>query len=244
MYLIKNILGRVFALWALIVFVPTMFIAFLLIWITGFWKEPTSTRLFQKVSKAWMQLFFLLSGLRIKITGREYFIKGESYIVTSNHNSFMDVPLITPFIPGPNKTIAKSELAKIPVFGMIYQRGSVLVDRKSEDSRKRSFNKMKEILSLGMHMCIYPEGTRNRTKEPLQYFHNGAFKLAVDTGKSVIPAVLFNTAKVLPANKTFFYWPVKVRMDFLPPIPSTGTTVEELKEKVYETMKAYYLANK
>jgi 1-acyl-sn-glycerol-3-phosphate acyltransferase len=244
MSLIKNILGRVFALWALIVFVPTMFIAFLLIWITGFWKEPTSTRLFQKVSKAWMQLFFLLSGLRIKITGREYFIKGESYIVTSNHNSFMDVPLITPFIPGPNKTIAKSELAKIPVFGMIYQRGSVLVDRKSEDSRKRSFNKMKEILALGMHMCIYPEGTRNRTKEPLQYFHNGAFKLAVDTGKSVIPAVLFNTAKVLPANKTFFYWPVKVRMDFLPPIPSTGTTVEELKEKVYETMKAYYLANK
>jgi 1-acyl-sn-glycerol-3-phosphate acyltransferase len=42
----------------------------------------------------------------------------------------MDVPLSTPHIPGPNKTIAKKELAQIPIFGIIYKRGSILVDRK------------------------------------------------------------------------------------------------------------------
>ncbi len=237
----RNIMGRVFAIWALIIFVPTMLIAFLLIWITGFWKEPRRTFLFQRVAHAWMQLFFFFAGIRLRITGREHFQKGVSYIVVSNHNSLMDVPLTTPFIPGPNKTIAKSEMAKIPVFGMIYKRGSILVDRKSEESRKRSLLRMKEVLAMGMHMCIYPEGTRNKTKEPLQYFHNGAFKLAVDTGKAVMPAIIFNTAKVLPADKSFFFWPVKLRMHFLEPVPVGSYSIEELKDEVYRQMKEYYV---
>jgi 1-acyl-sn-glycerol-3-phosphate acyltransferase len=244
MTIIRNILGRVFALWALIIFVPTMLVAFILIWATGFWKEPRRTILFQHVARAWMRVFFFFSGIRISIKGKEHFKKGESYIVVSNHNSLMDVPMTTPFIPGPNKTIAKSEMAKIPVFGMIYKRGSVLVDRKSEDSRKKSFGRMKEVLSMGMHMCIYPEGTRNKTGEPLQYFHNGAFKLAMDTGKAVLPTVIFNTAKVLPANKTFFFWPVKVRMHFLEPVPVDFYSVDELKEEVFIQMKEYYIRNK
>lgn len=161
-----------------------------------------------------------------------------------NHNSFMDVPLTTPFIPGANKTIAKSEMAKIPVFGLIYRRGSVLVDRKSEESRKQSFVKMKDVLSIGMHMCIYPEGTRNKTAEPIQYFHNGAFKLAIDTQHAILPAVIFNTAKVLPAGKGFFYWPVKIRMDFLEPLPVDNTTLEDLKDETFEVMKDYYVRHR
>src|SRR5439155_14872246 len=109
----------------------------------------------------------------------------------------MDVPLTSPGIPGANKTIAKIEMARIPLFGMIYKRGSVLVDRKSEESRRKSFNKMKEVLQMGMHMCIYPEGTRNKTNEPLQRFHDGAFRLAVETKKDIMPAVIFYTNKVL-----------------------------------------------
>lgn len=244
MSIVKNILGRIFALWALIIFVPTMLIAFILIWATGFWKEPRRTQLFQHVARVWMRVFFFFSGVRISIKGREHFRKGESYVIVSNHNSFMDIPLTTPFIPGANKTIAKSEMAKIPVFGLIYKRGSILVDRKSEESRKRSLGRMKEVLEMGMHMVIYPEGTRNKTAEPLQYFHNGAFKLAVDTGKSILPTILFNTSKVLPANKTFFFWPVKVRMHFLEPVPVDFYSQDELKEEVFLQMKSHYVENR
>ncbi|MET0391892.1 MAG: lysophospholipid acyltransferase family protein [Chitinophagaceae bacterium] len=244
MTLIKKIAGRIFATWALLIFVPTMLIACPLIAATGWWKEPTRTANFQKIARAWMRLFFFLSGVRIRITGREHFQKGETYVVTSNHNSFMDVPLTTPFIPGANKTIAKKEMAKIPVFGLIYKRGSVLVDRKSEESRKHSFNRMKEVLSLGMHMCIYPEGTRNRTGKPLQPFHNGAFRLAIDTGRAIMPTVIFNTAKVLPAGQGFFFWPVKVRMHFLPPVKPQGLSLEQLKTKVFAAMEEYYIAHR
>lgn len=236
----KEILGRLLALWGIIIFVPTMLVAFILIAVSGFWKEPQSTIIFQRIARAWMQLFFLLSGLRIHIKGKQYFKKGETYIVICNHNSFMDIPLTTPFIPGANKTIAKTELAKIPVFGMIYKRGSVLVNRKSEESRKQSFISMKKVLDMGLHMCIYPEGTRNVSGKPLQPFHNGAFKLAKETGRPILPALIFNTAKVLPVGKLFFFWPVKIEMHFLEPVLPGKMTTEELKQKIFGIMEDYY----
>jgi 1-acyl-sn-glycerol-3-phosphate acyltransferase len=242
--MIKNILGRILAVWAMIVFLVTMLIFFLPIWAAGLWKEPKRTNIFQAVAKVWMRIFFFLSGLRISIKGKNNFTKGANYVVVCNHNSMMDVPLTTPFVPGGNKTIAKIEMAKIPLFGLIYRRGSVLVDRKSEESRKSSFGKMKDVMAMGLHMCIYPEGTRNKTTEPLQYFHNGAFKLAIETGKPILPAVIFNTAKVLPVNKTFCFWPVKIKMHFLPPVPVDSLTTEQLKEKVFMIMKDYYVKNK
>lgn len=242
---IKNILGRIWAVWGSIVFVITLLIAVLPIWLTNFIKDPYGTEIFRRFSKVWMEFFLLLIGCRIVVKGKEHFKKGQNYIVVSNHNSYMDIPLTTPQIPGPNKTIAKAELAKIPLFGLIYSRGSVLVDRKSDRSRKESFIKMKAVLEKGLHMCIYPEGTRNRTNEPLKSFHDGAFKLAVDTGKPIIPVLLFNTKKVLPgSSKPFFIWPATIRMHFLEPIAvQPGDTAAELKEKVFNVMYNYYKTN-
>ncbi len=188
-----------------------------------------------------MTIFFFATGCRLKIIGSQNFKKGQKYIVTCNHNSLMDIPLSTPFIPGANKTIAKVEMAKTPVFGLIYRRGSILVDRTDKSSRKSSFKKMKEVLDMGMHMCIYPEGTRNKTELPLKVFHDGAFKLAVETETSILPTLLFNTKKVLPPGKTFFFWPCKMELHFLSPIPVHRTdNFEIVKEKVYALMTEYY----
>jgi 1-acyl-sn-glycerol-3-phosphate acyltransferase len=241
MNLLKNILGRIFALWALLVFAVSLLLIFIPIWLLGLLPEPKRTFYVFKIFDVWMTFFFVLSGVRRIIKGRNNFKKGETYIVICNHNSFMDVPLSSPAIPGPNKTIAKAEMSRIPVFGLIYKRGSVLVDRKSEESRRASFNKMREVLDMGLHMCIYPEGTRNKTSQPLQRFHDGAFKLAVETGKSIIPAVIFYTTKVLPTKKTFFFWPHKIEMHFLPPISVDSKTTQQLKEEAFNLMKDYYL---
>jgi len=184
-----------------------------------------------------MDFFFTFSGVRRIIKGKENFKKGQNYVVVCNHNSLMDVPISVTAVP-PNKTIAKVEMAKVPVFGLIYKRGSVLVDRKSEESRRNSFLKMKAVLAMGLHMCIYPEGTRNKTAEPLQRFHDGAFKLAVETKKSIIPALIFYTNIVLP-RKPFFYWPHKIEMHFLPSISVENKTAKELKEEVFLLMKNY-----
>lgn len=241
MRFIKNILGRILALWAIIIFVVTMLVVFFPMWFIGLWKEPKRSHLMHGIFRVWMEVFFFLVGLRLKIKGLDNFKKGENYIVLFNHNSMMDVPVSTPFMPGGNKTIAKIEMANTPVFGMFYKRGSVLVDRKNEESRKMSYMKMKEVLDMGLHMCIYPEGTRNKTAQPLQRFHDGAFRLSMDTGKAILPAIIFNTAKVLP-RKVFFFWPVKIELHYLKPVyPQGFSSVGALKEHVFKIMEDYYV---
>lgn len=237
----KKILSRFFAVWALIVFIITMLPIALLIWGIGIIKDPKRTYYFRIISKIWMHIFFFLTGCSLKVKGKKNFKSGEKYIVVCNHNSLMDVPLSTPFIPGANKTIAKAEMAKIPIFGLIYKRGSVLVDRNDKNSRKNSFKKMKEVLNLGMHMCIYPEGTRNKSEMPLKEFHDGAFKLAVETETDILPALIFNTKKVLPPGEVFFFWPLKMELHFLPPVPVTKFDDFELvKQKLHKMMSEYY----
>jgi 1-acyl-sn-glycerol-3-phosphate acyltransferase len=207
-------------------------------------KEPARSHLSQRIFNLWMDVFFVLSGVRRIIKGREHFRPGENYVIVCNHNSFMDVPLTSGSIPGTTKTIAKIEMVRIPIFGVIYKRGSVLVNRKSEQSRKESYLKMKDVLRRGFHMCIYPEGTRNKGREPLQPFHDGAFRLSVDTHKPVLPAVLFYTNTVLPRHKPFFFWPHRVEMHFLPPVFPEGKTAAELKAAVHEQMKKFYLEHR
>lgn len=188
-----------------------------------------------------MNTYLFLIGCPLTVKGRNNFLKGENYIVVCNHNSFMDVPISTPAIPGGNKTIAKIEMARIPLFGLIYKTGSVLVDRKNDASRKESFNKMKQVLAMGLHMCIYPEGTRNKTNEPLKPFHNGAFRLAADTRKAIIPAVIFNTKKVLPPGKFFYAMPNVLSIHFLPAVRlGENESADSLRDRVREIMSNYY----
>ncbi|RYY40667.1 MAG: 1-acyl-sn-glycerol-3-phosphate acyltransferase [Chitinophagaceae bacterium] len=241
MSFIKNILGRVFAVWAALVFCVTLLIVLIPLWALGLVAEPRRSHLMQPIFRAWMAAFFTLSGIRRSYRGREHFAKGENYIVVCNHRSYMDPPLSTPGMIAGNKTIAKSEMVKIPLFGIIYRRGSVLVNRKSEESRKASYVRMREVLTrLGLHMCIYPEGTRNKTSQSLTRFHEGAFRLATETGKEVIPALLFHSDKVLPNNKGFFFWPHRVAMHFLPPVSPKGKTSEQLRDEVFAIMESYY----
>ena len=240
----KNLFSRVMLIWAGLVFILSMLVFLPAIWIIGFWPEPRRTSLLLNISRVWIAIFFLLSGIRLRIRGKEKFKTGQQYVVVCNHNSMLDVPITSPGIPGANKTIAKIEIARVPVFNIIYKRGSVLVDRSSDRSRRDSYLKMRQVLEGGMHMCIYPEGTRNKTGKPLKDFQDGAFKLAVDAGKPIMPAIIFGTARMLPNDKPFRFIPGKVEMHFLEPIsPGPEETVKELKEKTFRIMWDYYEQN-
>ena len=240
----KDFPGRLFAAWALIIFTVTLLPVALLMWIIGTVKEPRRTGIFRVISKIWMRFFFFATGCSLKIRGTKNFKPGETYIVICNHNSLMDVPISTPFIPGANKTIAKADMAKIPVFGLVYKRGSILVDRDNKNSRRESYKKMKEVLGNGMHMCIYPEGTRNKTQMPLKEFHDGAFKLAIECETPILPALIFNTKKVLPFDKMFFFRPSKMELHFLPAVAINKTDdFETVKQNLHKIMSEYYVAH-
>jgi 1-acyl-sn-glycerol-3-phosphate acyltransferase len=238
-----DICGGICALWAIVLFVATLLIAIWFYLPCFFLEDPAKARWHRKVSRVWMLVYLNLIGCPLTVKGNEHFKKNTNYVVVCNHNSLMDVPVSTPFMPRATKTIAKKSFTRVPVFGWVYAFGSVLVDRKSDASRRKSYEEMKRILAIGLDMVIYPEGTRNRTNDPLKKFYDGAFRLAVDTQKAVLPAVLFHTKKVLPANKFFYLYPHTLEMHFLPAVESTGISAEELKTTVFNLMWDYYLLN-
>lgn len=229
------------AFWAILVFISTMFI-FIWFYLPCFLlQEPNKTKWHRRISRIWMSLFLTLVGCRFSVTGKHHFEGLEPAIVICNHNSLIDVPISTPFLPRANKTIAKKSFVYVPLFGWVYQFGSVIVDRKSDQSRRASFEEMKRVLGKGLDMLIYPEGTRNKTSAPLKNFYDGAFKLAIDTQQPIIPVVLLNTKKILPVYPVACFKPGRIQMDILEPIYPQGHTVQTLKELAFETMSAHYL---
>ncbi len=243
---IKNILGRIFLIYALLLFVATMLVVILPIWIISKLPEPKRAKALHPVFRLWMGVFMPLVFCPVRRKGKEHFKKGQQYVVVINHNSLVDIPVSSPWIPGPNKTLAKIEMSRIPLFGLIYKTGSILVDRKNENSRRESFSQMKETLEMGIHLCLYPEGTRNKTSQPVQQFYDGAFITAIKTQQPIIPGLIFNTGRILPHNKKLWARPLPVRLHFLPAIPTEGLTLNDvttLKEKVHKIMSDYYVAN-
>ncbi|MBC7850137.1 MAG: 1-acyl-sn-glycerol-3-phosphate acyltransferase [Chitinophagaceae bacterium] len=236
----KEIFARIWAVWGIISFITTFLLFFIPSMLTHLLPEPSSSKVFIRIARLWMDIWLFLIACPVRVKGKDNFKPGVTYIVTCNHNSLMDVPISSPYIPGANRTIAKTSFAKIPLFGLYYRKGSVLVDRKSDSSRKESFIKMKAVLASGIHMCIYPEGTRNKTNQLLGNFHSGAFKLSIDTGKSILPGIILHTKKVMPANKTFYLLPHRLEFHFLPAIEVIiGENGDKLRERTRRIMQAY-----
>lgn len=247
MKIIGRILGHIYFFVGMLFFVITMLIVFIPIWIISRLPDPAKGRALHPIFRLWMGIFMPLVGCPVIRRGKEHFKKGENYVVVTNHNSLVDIPVSSPWIPGPNKTLAKIEMSRIPIFGVIYKAGSVLVDRKNENSRKKSFSDMQRMLDMGLHLCLYPEGTRNKTDKPIQRFYDGAFITAVRAQKPIIPGVIFNTGRILPHDRKLWARPLPIRFHFLEAIPTKGMTLDDipaLKEKVHQIMTDYYLAHK
>lgn len=193
----------------------------------------------------WSWIFSMLTFIRYDLSGRENFKKGKSFIYVSNHTSFLDIPGLWMMIPGDFRPIAKKELLNIPVFGFIVKSASVIVDRSSHESRKKSVEYAKMILAKGISMLIFAEGTQNRTKEILQPFKDGAFRVAIDTQTPILPIVILGAGKLMPPG-TLKLSPGKIKVIALEEIPVAGMTMAEaqiLKQKTAEVMSRAIVEN-
>lgn len=243
MKMLKQWLGHLYLVYFLLLFLLTMLPVYLVVLCIQGMKEPGRVKALHRIFRVWMGIFMPLAGCPVRRRGTEHFQPGQQYVVVCNHNSFIDVPVSAPWVPGPNKTLAKIEIAKVPLFGLIYKTGTILVDRKDENSRKEVFAAMRKTLQMGLHLTLYPEGTRNKTKRNLQEFQDGAFVVAIREQQPILPGLIFNTGKILPHDKKFWAWPHRIRFDFLAPVPTKGLSLKdlpELKQRVWQIMNDYY----
>lgn len=187
----------------------------------------------------WAYIFSKLTFIKYKIYGKEHIKKGQPYIFTCNHSSYLDSPAIPLTIPGAVRILAKKELVKIPVLGFIIKAVVVVVDRSSNKSRQKSMAILKKILSSGTSIFIFPEGTMNRTDRPLNPFYDGAFRIAIDTQTPIMPMVIINSGKLLPPSGL----PIKqgtITVKVCGPVEVKGLTYEdipEIKQKVFLMME-------
>ena len=119
------------------------------------------------------------------------------YLVVSNHESFVDILLIS-HLPWEMKWLSKAELFRIPVLGWLMRlAGDIPVDRGNARAAAEAMLRCKEILKEEkVSVIIFPEGTRSETDEMLP-FKDGAFRLAIDAGVDILPLAVSGAATAL-----------------------------------------------
>lgn len=179
---------------------------------------------------AWAERVMRHTRMQVDVRGRENLERGRTYVVMSNHQSHMDVPVLY-WVLGPNmRMVAKKELFELPVFGRaIREAGFVCVDRQNHERAIASLADAKQHLASGAHIWIAPEGTRSATGALLP-FKKGGFVLALETGAPVLPITISGTREVLRARGLRSRRGVSVRVVIHPAIETARFTSMDRKE--------------
>src|SRR5271157_850280 len=143
-----------------------------------------------------------LAGVKIEVHGYEHLQPGRNYIFMANHASNLDPPILIPVIPGRCSVLVKKELFRIPILGTGMRVADLVpVDRSDREAAIESVKAAVKVLQQGLHMIIFPEGTRSVDGQLLP-FKKGPFHLAMESGVFVIPVTLLGTFECWP--KTCF----------------------------------------
>lgn len=178
------------------------------------------------------------AGIRVRVEGAENVQPGVNYIFLSNHVSNLDPPVLLPSIPGMTSVFLKKELMNIPLLGTAMRMGKyVPVSRgNSREDAQRSVEAAADALNSGLHITVFPEGTRSSDGRLLQ-FKKGAFFLAEATGAPIIPVVISGTERMMPKGSQRIT-PGEACVRFLPPIrPQDTASREDLMERVRSAME-------
>jgi 1-acyl-sn-glycerol-3-phosphate acyltransferase len=229
----------IYTIYALLLFVIIMFIAVPLVVVSLFFGRISGGNFLYKVFKAWGHVWYFLIGVRHKNIYEVPHDTSRQYIFTANHISYMDIPPIVLAIHQPVRVLAKYEMSKIPVFGFIYKKATIMVDRRDADKRAQSIKEMKSFLQHHVSIFIFPEGTFNETGAPLKDFYDGAFRVAIETETAIKPILFVDSIDRLDHKSIFTLTPGKNRVVFLAEVPVAGLTIDDmpvLKQKVYNIM--------
>lgn len=170
---------------------------------------------------------------RFRVSGRLPANPRHPYVVVANHESFVDILLIS-HLPFEMKWLSKSEFFNIPFVGWSMRLADdIRLVRDSKKSRARALADMRDRLAKKVSVMVFPEGTRSRDGR-LGEFHSGAFRVAIKAGVPILPLAVVGTRSALIKHDwRFGFSDAEVRV--LEPVPTDGLTlgdVDDLTKRV------------
>jgi 1-acyl-sn-glycerol-3-phosphate acyltransferase len=165
----------------------------------------------------------------------------QAHVLVCNHQSSGDI--LTMFsLRKQFRWVAKRGLFAVPFLGwMMAMAGYVGIKRGDKHSRERMMEKCRRQLELGNTIAMFPEGTRSTTKQ-MRPFKRGAFVLACEADKPVLPVIMAGTHETLPRASWVFTLERKIYpvLRVLEPIEPAdhGHDPERLSNAVRERMTA------
>ena len=140
--------------------------------------------------------------------------------------------------------VGKKEVAKLPLFGYVFRKTSIWVDRSNAESRKKVYILAQKKLNQGLSIAIFPEGLVPEESVTLAPFKNGAFRLAIEHQIPIVPMTFYDVKKRF--SWTFFSgWPGKLRVKIHKFIQTEGLTLDDMEsvkkqafDTIYEELKS------
>jgi len=208
---IRTGLEKIYGVYFLIVF---------LLWIIpacAFVRLYKDHRAAGRYTSAALKLLFALTGIRVKVVGKQYMDIPGAKVYASNHASYFDVLPLMEGLGVPYRFVAKGEVNDMIFIGtFLNQMGHLSFDRHDANSRLRQVDKIEEYLKQGESVFVFPEGTFT-PEDGVRPFQLGAFRGAVTTGAPVIPVSLAGTRRFL-RDRTVLPRPTRVTITLSPPI--------------------------
>lgn len=167
-----------------------------------------------------------LLGLQTRLEVDDLMAMPNPYVLVVNHQSNFDLFILGSIVPRRTVTIGKKSLKWVPFFGQVYWlAGNVLIDRGNAQSAKEAMLKTTDVMQhQDTSIFVFAEGTRNLGRGLLP-FKKGAFQMAINAGVPIVPLCASNYKRNMRLNR---WHSGKVIIRALPPIPTTGLTLDDM----------------
>ncbi len=185
----------------------------------------------------WSKLNGYMTPIFVKVIGKEYIDKKQSYVIVPNHKSHFDIFVLYGWLGVDFKWVLKQELRKVPGLGIGCEKvGHIFIDRSNSEKAIASINAAKKKITGGTSVIFFPEGTRQKS-DTIGEFKKGAFKFAIDLGLPLLPVTLINTGKILPPH-TINLLPGKATMVIHEKIDTAGLTDDDIEDLMVRVRKS------
>ena len=195
--MIRFILCVIVVVGFLILSIPILLVEWIIGKFNPMAKEISSLRIVQAV----FRFILWVAGVKLTVIGEENVPTDVPVLYIGNHRSFFDVPLTYPRCPIRTGYIAKKEMEKVPLLSTWMKRLHCLfLDRNDLKQGLKTILTAIEKVKSGISICIFPEGTRNRTDAPLLEFHAGSLKIAEKAQCPIVPMTIANAEQIFEAH--------------------------------------------